>query len=186
MSRQLHLRALDSRIFWLGAVSLQAKIDMRKKPLALVVFGVALVVASCGRDALLSSGTGEGPSQTGGAGGSPGVGGSPGFGGAGGSLIQLPTGLGALLGDSPVICGPEARLGAPCSSGGVPGCLLPSLGGVCACVAGTYVCPLNTTAAPSQCPAGAATGTSCTSPLSTCVGGSGVGCICGVGTYVCL
>ncbi len=124
-----------------------------------------------------------------------------GSGGSGGFIVQLPDGgLSALLGDSGVlggildaprdsllgqiICGPEAKLGAPCSSD-TPGCLLPSLGGACACVGGTYLCPLNTSAGPSTCPPDAATGKSCISPLSTCIGGSANGCVCGLGTYVC-
>ncbi|HJX52987.1 MAG TPA: hypothetical protein VJ801_09510 [Polyangia bacterium] len=173
-------------------LALQADIDMRKKLLTRLVFGAVLVVASCYRDALLVlPETDGGPAQPGspgqpaGTGGSPG--GFPGLGGLGGLGIQIPDGgLAALLGDGgldQVICGPEVRLGAPCSSS-LPGCALPSLGGVCVCVSGTYLCPAST-AGPSRCPPGAATGTSCLSPLSTCLGGSVAGCICGLGTYMC-
>jgi hypothetical protein len=197
---------------------------MRKKLVAQMLFGAALVAASCGRDGLtVSAGIDASPDQSTGAGGSrggggspgfggfPGFGGSPGFGGfpgfggspgfGGGIGIQLPDGgLSALLGDGGllggildaprdnllglVLCGPEVRMGASCS-GDVPGCLLTSLSGLCACVSGTYICPLNT--GPAQpCPPGAATGTSCFSPLAACLGGSGIGCICGMGSYTCL
>jgi len=160
---------------------------MRKKLLTQLVFGAILVVASCYRDGLLVVADG-GPSQPGSTGGSPAVGGFPGLGGGGGLGIQLPDGgLAALLGGgnlSQVICGSEVRLGAPCS-GAVPACVLPSFGGVCACLSSTYICPLST-AGPSLCPPGAATGTSCRSPLSICIGGSAAGCLCGPGTYTCL
>jgi hypothetical protein len=158
------------------------KIDMRKKPLAQVFFGAILIVASCGRDGImLSSQTDGGAGQTG----SRGAGGTSGGGGVGFSLPD--GGIAALLGDGgagQLICGTGVRLGVSCS-GSVPLCLLPSLGGVCTCFSGTYLCPAST-APPSACPPGAATGVSCRSPLSTCLGGSAVGCLCGLGTYTCL
>jgi hypothetical protein len=164
-------------------VSLQlVKIDMRKKSLAQVILGAILIVASCGRDGIMV------PSRTDGGAGQTGSRGAGGASGGGGLGVLLPDGgIAALLGDGGVgqlICGPEVRLGAPCS-GGVPLCALPSLGGVCACLSGTYVCPAST-APPSQCPPGAATGVGCKSPLSLCMGGSAVGCLCGLGTYTCL
>ena len=130
-----------------------------------------------------------------------GPGGKSNSGGAGGFVIPIPDGgLSFIFGDGgllagildaprdsllgQVICGPEAKLGAPCSSTGVPGCILPSLGGVCACLNGTYVCPLGS-GGPQACPPGAGTGSRCLSPLSTCIGGSANGCICGAGTYTC-
>ena len=154
-------------------MSLQlVKLDMRKKLLAQAFLGAIVIVASCGRDGMVMS------SRSDGAGGAIG----------GGFTIPLPDGgLAALLGDGGVgqlICGPTVRLGAPCSSD-VPICVLSSLGGVCACVSGSYLCPVST-GGPSACPAGAATGVSCRSPLSTCLGGSAVGCLCGLGTYTCL
>ena len=155
---------------------------MGKKTLAQLFLGVILVVASCGRNALLPSSPSEGGAgQTG----SRGAGGTTGGGGFG---FALPDGgIAALLGDGGAgqfLCGPEVRLGASCS-GSVPICILPSLGGVCACLSGTYLCPLST-GGPSQCPPGTANGATCKSPLSTCIGGSAVGCICGLGTYSCL
>jgi hypothetical protein len=176
------------------------KIIMPKTLLAQMLFAAALVAASCGRDSLSVSGAVDAsPDQARGAGGSPGFGGAPGFGG--GLGFQLPDGglsflfadgglLGGIL-DAPrdnllgqILCGPEVRLGASCSSDTL-GCVLPSLGGLCACVSGAYICPLNTGPA-QECPRGAATGTRCLSPLSACLGGSGVGCVCGLGTYTCL
>jgi len=173
---------------------------MPKRFLAQMLFAATLVVASCGRDGLsVSSGADASPDQAKDAGGSRGFGGSPGFGG--GLGFQLPDGglsflfadgglLGGIL-DAPrdnllgqILCGPEVRLGASCSSDTL-GCVLPSLGGLCACVSGAYICPLNTGPA-QECPRGAATGTRCLSPLSACLGGSGVGCVCGLGTYTCL
>ena len=151
-----------------------------------------------------ATGTGGRSSVTG-TGGRTGTGGSGGITGAGGSggtiVIRLPDGgLPALLGDGgllsgildarrdsilgQVVCGPEVRLGAPCSASAI-GCLLPSLGGACACVGGSYICPGNPNAAPAPCPKGAQTGSSCNSPLSTCIGGSANACICGLGTYTC-
>ncbi len=157
------------------ALALQlVKIDMRKKSLAQVFFGAILVVASCGRDGLTVSSRTDG-----------GAGGATGGGGFG---FPLPDGgIAALLGDGGVgqlICGPEVRLGAPCSAG-VPICVLSSLGGVCACLSGTYLCPASTAPA-SPCPPGAANGVSCRSPLSICIGGVAAACICGLGTYTCL
>jgi hypothetical protein len=169
---------------------------MPNKLLAQTLLAAALVVASCGRDGLaVSAARDASPDQARGADGSRGVGDSPGSDGRGGFGFQVPDGgLGGLLGgildaprDNPlglILCGPEVRLGASCSSS-VLGCVLPSLGGICLCTSGVYVCPLNT--GPLQdCPRGAATGTTCISPLSACLGGSGFGCICELGTYACL
>ena len=164
---------------------------MGTRNLALLVVALAFLVVACGQEALMvPSGSGGHSGSTGGAGGAGGI-----------VFIQLPDGgLSALLGDSgilggildaprdsllgQIICGPEARLGGHCSTN-TPGCLLPSLGGACACISGTYLCPLNTSAGPAACPPGAGTGKSCISPLSTCIGGSANGCICGLGTYTC-
>jgi hypothetical protein len=158
-----------------------------------------LLAGACGRAALLPSSGSGGESDS--AGGSGGSGGSTGSAGAGGTVfIRLPDGgLSALLGDSgilggildaprdslmgQIICGPEARFGASCS-GEIPGCLLPSLGGACACVSGTYICPSDTTQGPTACPKGAATGGRCTSLFSVCLGGGANACIC-AGTYTC-
>ena len=144
-----------------------------------------------------------------GAGGRGGVASSGGGGGT--AVVRLPDGglppllgdggLSALLGDGgllsgildarrdsvlgQVICGPEARLGAPCSASTLV-CVLPSLGGVCSCIGGTFLCPANTNAAPTLCPKGTQTGSACNSPLSTCVGGGANACVCGLGTYTCL
>lgn len=178
------------------------KLTMANKPLAQMLLAAALVTASCGRDGLaVSAGTDASPDQAKGADGSRGVGDSPGSGGSGGLGFRFPDGgLSAVLADSGllggildaprdnllglILCGPEVRLGASCSSS-VLGCVLPSLGGICLCTSGVYVCPLNT--GPLQdCPRGAATGTTCISPLSACLGGSGIGCICELGTYACL
>jgi len=183
------------------------KLVMPNKLLAQMLFAAALVVASCGRDGLaVSAGRDASPAQATGTDGSREVASSPGFGGGrgGGSGFQLPDlpdgGLRALLADSGLLggildaprdnllglllCGPEVHIGASCSSN-VLGCVLPSFSGLCLCTSGVYVCPLNT--GPLQdCPRGAATGTKCISPLSACLGGSGVGCICELGTYACL
>ena len=178
------------------------KLVMPNKLLAQMLFAAALVGTSCGRDGLaVSAGRDASPAQAKGADGSRGVGDSPGSGGRGGLGFQFPDGgLSALVADSGllggildaqrdnliglILCGPEVRLGASCSSN-VLGCVLPSLGGICLCTSGVYVCPLNT--GPLQdCPRGAATGTTCISPLSACLGGSGIGCICELGTYACL
>jgi hypothetical protein len=185
---------------------------MRKQLVTPAVLAVLLAAVSCTRDGLLvyprnendaslpggAGGSQGGPPGTGGVLGSAGGrGGLPGLGG-GGVSFQIPdAGLAALLGDggllgglldsgvlSQALCGPEVRLGASCS-GAIPACLLPSLGGVCACVSGTYLCPLST-AAPKPCPPGAATGGVCLSPLSTCTNGTTGGCFCGMGTYTCL
>jgi hypothetical protein len=180
---RLHLRTPNPKLFWFVAMSRQLiKLDMRKRSLAQVFLGAILIVASCGRDGLTV------PSRTDGAAGRTGSRGAGGTTGGGSLGALLPDGgLAALLGDGgagQLICGPEVRLGASCS-GTVPVCLLPSLGGVCACVSGNYLCPVST-APPSDCPLGAATGVSCKSPLSICMGGSAVGCLCGMGTYTCL
>jgi hypothetical protein len=167
---------------------------------------LAVLAGACGRDALMENSAMTGgarpASASGGVIGAGPTGGAGGASGAGGTVVlRLPDGgIGALIGDSgilggildaprdsligQVLCGPEARIGAPCSSVG-PGCLLPSLGGACACLGGTYVCPLNPSQGPTACPAGAASGKSCFSPLSVCIGGAANACICGVGTYTC-
>jgi|GEM_PF-2071718 len=154
-------------------------------------------VTSTGGSSSFSTGGRSGVIGTGGSGGVPGAGG----GGGGAVVLRLPDGgLTALLGDGgllggildaprdsllgQVICGPEVRLGASCSASTV-GCLLPSLGGACACVGGTYLCPSNSNAAPTPCPKGAKSGDGCLSPLSTCIGGGANACICGLGTYSC-
>jgi hypothetical protein len=165
---------------------------MGKTSLIPVATACAFFMVACGREGLMvSSGSGGHSGSMDAAGGA-----------SGGFVIQLPDGgLSAILGDSgilrgildaprdsllgQIICGSEAKLAAPCSSTTMPGCILPSLGGVCACINDKYLCPLNTSAGPQPCPAGAATGTSCLSPLSTCIGGSTNGCICGLGTYIC-
>ena len=156
-------------------------------------------VTSAGGSGSFSTGGRSGVISTGGSGGVPGAGGSGGT-----VVVRLPDGgLPALLGDGgllsgildaprdsvlgQVLCGAEVRLGAACSASTV-GCLLPSLGGACACVGGTYLCPSNPNAAPTPCPKGAKSGDGCLSPLSTCIGGGGGAtnaCICGLGTYTC-
>lgn len=109
-------------------------------------------------------------------------------------------GLAALLGDGglmnglldaprdsvigQIICGKEVKLGAACSSDS-PGCVLASLGGVCACVAGIYVCPTSTTAGPLTCPGDAVNGGRCTTPMATCTGAGNRLCLCALSTYVC-
>jgi hypothetical protein len=171
---------------------------MGKKNFALLAFATAIFAGACGRDPLLVPSGPGGPPGSGGQGVSGG-----GSGGAGGGtvILRLPDGgISALIGDSgilggildaprdsligQVICGPEAQIGAKCSTDSL-GCLLPSLGGACACVSGTYLCPLNTSAGPQTCPQNAATGKSCISPLSVCVGGGANACICGLGSYTC-
>lgn len=159
--------------------------------------------ACSGSPMMVSSGSGG---RLAGTGGNAGTGGHSATGGAGGNgqtsfVIPLPDGgLALLFGDGgllagildaprdnllgQIICGPEVKLGGACSTSDV-GCLLPSLGGACACVNGVYLCPLNTAAGPTTCPVGAATGKTCLSPLSTCIGGSANACVCGVGTYIC-
>ena len=159
---------------------------MGKKSLAQLAVALAVLAGGCGREPLMVPA---------GSGGHPGGGGS-GAGGAGGTVIlQLPDGgISSLFGDSgilggildaprdsllgQVICDPEAKLGAACSNA-MPGCLLPSLGGACACINGNYLCPLNTAAGPQACPKGAATGSTCISPLSVCIGGGANACLCG-------
>ena len=158
---------------------------MGKKTLAHVFVASAMFAVACGRVGLLPP---------------PGSGGASGSGGAGGTVfLVLPDGgIPALLGDSgilggildaprdsllgQIICGPEAKLGAPCSSE-IPGCLLPSLGGACLCQEGVYLCPSNTTQGPTACPKGAATGGRCISIMSVCIGGGANACICGAFTY---
>jgi hypothetical protein len=86
---------------------------------------------------------------------------------------------------SQAICDSKVKTGDACSSATTPGCILSNLGGLCACLNGAYLCPLNTSQSPQPCPAAAATGTTCLSPLSTCIGGSTTACICGLGSYTC-
>jgi len=164
------------------------------------------VVAGSGGVGGVGSGGGGGVAGSVGGGGTtvvrPPNGGLPALLGDGGlSALLGDGGLSALLGDGglvsgildarrdsvlgQVICGPEARLGAPCSASTLV-CVLPSLGGVCSCVAGSYLCPANTNAVLTPCPKGAQTGFACNSPLSTCVGGGANACLCGLGTYTCL
>jgi hypothetical protein len=165
---------------------------MSKVAYASLVIAFLLQAGACGRQPLVA------PSGSGGQGGA-----GAGSGGAGGGIVivRLPDGgLNALIGDSGILggiidaprdsllgqifCGPEAQFGAKCS-GDSQACLLPSLGGACACINGTYLCPLNPSAGPQECPPGAATNGSCFSPLSVCMGGGANACICGLGTYTC-
>jgi hypothetical protein len=177
---------------------------MTKTILVATAIVLAAPLGACGRQPLtVPASTDAGPDASGvtSSGGAGGRGG--GAGGAGGNLVilRLPDGgLAALLGDSGVLggildaprdsligqvfCGPEARLGATCSND-APGCILPSLGGGCLCVNGYYLCPLNPNQGPTACPAGAATGTLCLSPLSVCIGGGANACICGLGSFTC-
>jgi len=163
---------------------------MGKRILASVVVASAMFVVACGRVGLMPP---------------PGSGGAPGSangsGGTGGTVfLRLPDGgLSSLFGDSGILggildaprdsllgqifCGPEAMFGAACSTE-TPGCLLPSLGGACACISGMYLCPNNPAQGPTACPMGAATGGRCTSMLSVCIGGAANACIC-AGTYTC-
>jgi hypothetical protein len=83
-----------------------------------------------------------------------------------------------------LFCGPEVRLGVPCSVSDQV-CVLGSLGGVCTCVGGMYLCPLDTSSGPGPCPQGAVTGGFCLSPLSLCLGGGANACFCSVGSYSC-
>jgi hypothetical protein len=83
-----------------------------------------------------------------------------------------------------VLCAPEVKTGVACSDT-VSGCVLPSLGGVCLCANGAYVCPTSTSDGPKACPAGAATGVACIAMLTTCMGGGATACFCALGTYVC-
>jgi hypothetical protein len=177
---------------------------MRKRTLVHVATAVALFGAACTRSGLTS------PADSGvhidtalDSSGSGGVSGATGSGGAWSIKIQLPDGgLSAIFGDGglwaeildasrdnllgQVLCDSKVKSGDTCSSTTTIGCLLPSLGGACACLNGTYLCPANTSQSPQPCPAGAATGTTCLSLLSTCIGGSANACICGLGTYTCL
>jgi hypothetical protein len=163
---------------------------MGKRILVQVFVASAILAVACGgRVALLP------PSGSGGESGSSG-----GSGGAGGRVfLNLPDGgLSSLFGDGGIlggildaprdsllgqlICGPEAKLNAKCSSESL-GCLLPSLGGACICFGGTYLCPTDTTQGPTACPKGAAAGSHCSSIMSVCIGGGANACICGLGTY---
>ena len=146
-------------------------------PLALLLCGVA-VTTGCGRES--SAVPVDAAAQAGGQnGGLPGI---------GTILGLLPDGgLSVLLGDggmADLVCEPQVRLGAPCSAD-APACVLSSLAGVCACVAGQYLCPANSSSGPKPCPASVATGTPCLSPMAICIASS-TACLCGVGTYVCL
>ena len=160
---------------------------MGKTSIAATAAALAVLALACGRQPLtVSSGSGGQSGASGGSGGTV--------------LIHLPdAGLAGLLGDSgilggildaprdsllgQIICGPEAKLGASCQAD-VPGCLLPSLGGLCYCASGMYICPLDPSKGPTACPAGAATGGRCISPLSVCIGDGANACIC-LGTYTC-
>ncbi len=162
-----------------------------------------VLVAACGREPLLAPGELDGQGGAGGgAGGKGGKGGAGGNGAGGTVILQLPDGgISALLGDSGILggildaprdsllgqvfCPPEAKLGAKCD-GSTQACLLPSLGGACACMSGTYLCPLDPTSEPQPCPKNVTTGTACISPLTICIGGSANACICLVGSYSCL
>lgn len=152
---------------------------------------MATSAAACGRQPLLLPASPDAGSRS-----------DSGGGGGGGGSLRLPDGgISALFRDGgfwagildaprdsllgQVLCGPEARLGARCSSA-IPICLLPSLGGLCMCVDGTYVCPLDPSRGPTECPPSAASGGVCFSPLSVCIGGGANLCMCGVGTYNCL
>jgi hypothetical protein len=171
---------------------------MHKAILTLLIVGT--VTGACGRDAMMSAPEDQG--QGGQRAGSGGRGG--GGGGAGGStvILQLPDGgLSSLLGDSGIlggildaprdsiigqlICGPEARLGAPCSVDNQL-CMLQSLGGACICMSGTYICPLNSSSGPTACPPNARSGSACMSPLAVCIGGGANGCVCLGTTYQCI
>jgi hypothetical protein len=174
---------------------------MIKTIFAAVAFTVLASLGACGRQPLTAPMQPDAsPAASGGVLGS---GGASGAGGAGGTVVvlRLPDGgLSALLGDSgilggildaprdsligQVICSPAARLGAACSND-TPVCILPSLGGGCLCVNGSYLCPLNTSQGPTACPQGAASGSTCLSPMSVCVGGGANACICGLGTWTC-
>ena len=154
---------------------------------------VAIVIGTGGSGGLVGTG-GGGAVGGGGTRTTSGTGGIPVF-------IELPDGgLAALLGDSGILniildaprdgllgqllCGPEAKLGAPCSADNQI-CVLPSLGGGCLCVSGTYLCPFDTTSGPTTCPLGAQTGGRCLSPLTVCIGGGANACLCGLGSYTC-
>jgi hypothetical protein len=157
------------------------------------IAGVLACLGACGRNAMLPA------TEDGGHGGAGG--GGKGGSGAGGTVVlQLPDGgISALLGDSGVlngildaprdsligqlICGPEAKLGAKCSTT-EPFCILPSLGGACYCANGNYLCPFDTTSGPQACPNGAASGGTCINPLAVCIGGGANACVC-IGTYMC-
>ena len=163
---------------------------MGKRTLAQVFVASAIFAVACGRVGLMA------PPGSGGTSGS-----ASGAGGTGGTVfLRLPDGgISSILGDSgilggildaprdsllgQIVCGPEAQFGASCSTE-TPGCLLPSLGGACACIGGMYLCPTNTAQGPTACPKGAATGVRCTSMLSVCIGGAANACIC-AGTYTC-
>ena len=171
---------------------------MRNTILALVALALVALPIACGRQPLMV--LPDAASSANSVGGTSGHDG--GVSGAGGIVfIHLPDGgLPALLGDSGILggildapkdsllgqvfCGTEARLGASCSAS-TPGCILPSLGGACLCVNGTYLCPLNTSQGPTSCPAGAATGKTCLSPLAVCIGDGANACLCGLGTFNC-
>jgi hypothetical protein len=163
---------------------------MGKRTLAQVFVASAIFAAACGRVGLMP------PPGSGGASGS--VGGSGGTGGT--VFLRLPDGgLSSLFGDGgilggildaprdsllgQIVCGPDAKFGATCSTESL-GCLLPSLGGACACINGMYICPNNPSQGPTACPQGATSGGRCTSLLSVCIGGGANACVC-AGTYTC-
>ena len=128
--------------------------------------------------------------------------GTGGISGTGGTVfVRVPDGgFSSLIGDSGIMnrildaprdglfgmlfCSPEVRLGVPCSVSGEV-CVLGSLGGICTCVGGLYMCPLDTSSGPALCPQGAVTGGTCLSPLSLCMGGGANACFCSIGSYYC-
>lgn len=170
---------------------------MRKAILARLAVISMTLAGACGRQPLLvwpDAGCAQSGQPDGGGGG----------GEAGGStvLVQLPDGgLPSLLRDSGivggimdaprdsllgrVVCGPEAKLGAPCSVDGQV-CVLPSLGGACLCMNGITICPLDPSSGPTACPPTAQTGAPCFSPLSVCIGGGANACICRGLDYLCI
>lgn len=195
MSSNLTLSAGDLGTSRDGRVRRKGISVMHKAILTLLIVGTA----ACGRDPMSSSLEDEGQ---GGQGGSRGSGGRGGGGAGGSTVFQLPDGgISTLLGDSGIlggildaprdsligqlVCGPEARLGAPCSVDNQV-CMLPSLGGACVCMGGTYLCPLNPSTGPTACPPNARSGSACMSPLAICIGGGADGCVCLGTTYQCL
>lgn len=145
-----------------------------KTPVGLLLLA-ALGTSACGRDGLSTLPPDSGTNRTG----IPGI---------GAVVRMLPDGgLATLLGDgglADMVCGPNVKLGKKCSSD-APACVLSSLGGVCVCASGSYLCPYDTTSGPKPCPAGVATGGPCLSPLSTCIAPN-TACLCGTGTFTCL
>jgi hypothetical protein len=131
--------------------------------------------SACGRDGLHPPPVDSGTGRTG----VPGI---------GAVVRMLPDGgLASLLGDgelADLVCGPNVKLGKPCSSDAAA-CVLSNLGGVCVCSSGSYLCPYDTTSGPKPCPAKVETGSPCLSPLSICIAAN-TACLCGVGSYTCL